>query len=150
MEELINIEIKKGDFIYKRFKKNKIINVSDMNDCQWFALESNYGTDSYGPIVYTYMFNKKPRLIDIGKIKNRKYIEEIIIQDLPDFLKFSDANYQYSGGKENYKYHSYVKKYFGKNFDGTIIVEDDVDNEELEGATEIVLWKNFNNLIKKV
>ena len=148
-DELLYKNIKKGDFIYKRFQKNKVINVSDMSDNQWFALESNYGADSYGPIVYTYMFKEKPKLIDIGKIDNRKFIEKHIIQYAPEFKEISDPDYQYSGGAGNYKYHSYLKKYLGQDFDGTIIIEDEVDDVDLEGPTEIVLWKNFSSLIKK-
>ena len=149
LHDLIYKKIKKNDFIYKRFQKNKIINVSEMNDNQWFALESNYGADSYGPIVYTYAFKEKPNLIDIGKMKNRKYLEKYIVEFAPEFEKISDPDNQYSGGSGNYKYHTYVKKYFGQDFDGTIIIEDEVDDEDLEGPTEIVLWKNFSTLIKK-
>ena len=77
-------------------------------------------------------------------------IEKEIVKDYPEFIKISDPNYQYSGGKENYKYHSILKKYFGKEYDGTIIIEDEVDSEDLEGATEIVLWKNFSKILKCV
>ena len=121
-----------------------------MKDCKWFALESNYGVDAYGPVVHTYKFKKKPKLIDLGKMNSRDYIENIIIQNVPEFSNYSSADFQYSGGKENYKYHSYVKQYFGKKFEGTIIVEKDVDDTDLEGPTEIVLWKNFDQLIKKI
>ena len=149
-QDLIAKNINKGNIIYKRFQQNQIIDVSDMKDCKWFALESNYGEDVYGPVIHTYKFKKKPKLIDIGKMKNRNYIENIIIQDVPEFSNYSSADYQYSGGKENYRYHSYVKQYFGGKFEGTIIVEDNVDDIDLEGPTEIVLWKNFNELIEKI
>jgi hypothetical protein len=142
--------MKKGDIIYKRFHKNKVINVSEMNDIQWFSLSTDYGKESYGPIIHTYIFKEKPQLLDIGKIKNRQNIENIILKYEPEFKKISNPDYQYSGGKSNYKYHSYVKKYFGKDYDGTFIIESDVDSEDLEGPTEIVLWKNFSNLIKMV
>ena len=150
IEELVYKNIKKGHFIYKRFQKNKVLNVSDMNDIQWFALESNYGPDSYGPIVNTYSFKEKPRLIDIGKMNNRDYIEKCISEYEPKFNQISDPDYQYSGGDGNYKYHKFVKTYFGKDFDGTIIIEQEVDDSDLEGPTEIVLWKNFSTLIKKL
>jgi hypothetical protein len=142
--------MKKGDLIYKRFQKNKVIKVTDMNDIQWFALSSDYGEESYGPIVHTYIFKKKPKLLDIGKIDIRRNIENLIIQYEPEFKNISDPDYQYSGGKGNYKYHSYVKEYFSRDYDGTIIIESTVDSEDLEGPTEIVLWKNFPNLIKIV
>lgn len=142
--------MKKGDIIYKRFHKNKVINVSEMNDIQWFSLSTDYGKESYGPIIHTYIFKEKPQLLDIGKIKNRQNIENFIVQYEPEFKKISNPDYQYSGGKSNYKYHSYVKKYFGKDYDGTFIIESNVDSEDLEGPTEIVLWKNFSSLIKMV
>jgi len=142
--------MKKGDLIYKRFQKNKVINVSDMNDIQWFSLTTDYGEESYGPIIHTYIFKEKPKLLDIGKMNIRRDIEKLIIDYEPDFKKISDPDYQYSGGKGNYRYHFYVKEYFGKEYDGTIIIESEVDSEDLEGPTEIVLWKNFSNLIKLV
>jgi predicted TIM-barrel fold metal-dependent hydrolase len=82
--------------------------------------------------------------------KIRKLIENTIVKDYPEFKEISDPDFQYSGGKNNFKYHSYVKKYFSKDFDGTIIIDSEVDSEDLEGPTEIVLWKNFNTLIKKL
>jgi hypothetical protein len=83
-------------------------------------------------------------------MKIRQEIEEYISRFEPEFKDISNPDYQYSGGKSNYKYHSIVKKYFCKEYDGTIIIDDEVDSEELEGPTEIVLWKNFSKLIKCV
>lgn len=142
--------MKKNDIIYKRFQKNKIINVSDMEGIQWFALSSDYGSESYGPIIHTYTFKEKPKLLDIGKINIRKEIEDYIVQFVPEFKYISNPDEQYSGGKSNYKYHSLVKKYFYKDYDGTIIIEDEVDSEELEGPTEVVLWKNFSKMLKHI
>jgi hypothetical protein len=121
-----------------------------MDGIQWFSLSSDYGAESYGPIVHTYTFKEKPNLLDIGKMKIRQEIEEYISRFEPEFKDISNPDYQYSGGKSNYKYHSIVKKYFCKEYDGTIIIDDEVDSEELEGPTEIVLWKNFSKLIKCV
>ncbi len=140
--------MKKIDIIYKRFQKNKIVNVSDMDGIQWFSLSSDYGAESYGPVVHTYTLKEKPNLLDIGKMKIRQKIEDYISSFEPDFKEISNPDYQYSGGKSNYKYHSLVKKYFYKEYDGTIIIEDEVDSEDLEGPTEIVLWKNFSKLLK--
>ncbi len=141
---------KKISIIYKRFHRNKVKNVSDLKDIEWFSLDSNYGEESYGPIIHTYEFKENPKLLNIGKIKVRQMIEKEIVKDYPEFIKISDPNYQYSGGKENYKYHSILKEYFGKEYDGSIIIEDEVDSEDLEGATEIVLWKNFSKILKRV
>ena len=142
--------MKKNDIVYKRFYKNKVVSVSEMNDIQWFALTSNYGEDSYGPIVHTYILKEKPTLLDIGKMAIRKKIEDYIIRFEPEFKNISDPDYQYSGGKSNYKYHSILKKYLHKDYDGTIIIDKEVDSEELKGPTELVLWKNFSKLLKAV
>ena len=146
---LLYTDINKGDFIYKRFKKNKVIDIFEMDNLQWFALDSNYGEESYGPIVHTYIFKENPRLINIGNMKNRKFIEKQIVKHSPEFKKICNPDYQYSGGTQNYKYHSYLKHYFENDFDGTIIKNNEVDDEDLEGPTEIVLWKNFVQLIEE-
>ena len=69
--------------IYKRFHKNKVKNVSDLKDIEWFSLDSNYGEESYGPIVHSYEFKENPKLLNIGKIKVRQMIEKEILKDYP-------------------------------------------------------------------
>jgi hypothetical protein len=132
--------------IYKKF--HKYIKLKDLEGIQWFALTSDYGKE-YGNITVTYKFKKEPLLLDIGKTKIRKLIEDYIVNFEPNFRKLSDPDNQYSGGPGNKLYHNAVHKYLGDKYDGTIIDESTVDDEELEGPTEIVLWNDFkNNLIE--
>ena len=73
-----------------------------------------------------------------------------------NIIKYSDPDEQYSGGLMNKKYHDLVKQYFGENYDGTIIDEenlqgnDEYSKEDLEGPTEIVLWKHYPELLEEV
>jgi hypothetical protein len=68
----------------------------------------------------------------------------------------SDPHEQYSGGVGNRKYHELVKKYFGDSYDGTVIDEKHlVGNarysvEDLEGASEMVLWDRHSELLSLV
>lgn len=137
-----------GLILYKRsFNK---ININDFeNTFQWYSLEPGYGIDSYGPIVNMYHLDKKTKLLDIGKIHNRKLIIKLFNKKYPnsnlDPIEILDPNEQYSGGQSNKKAHELIKSIIGNNFDGTIIEESTVDDTELEGPTEVVLW-NFQNL----
>lgn len=137
-----------GLILYKRsFNK---ININDFeNTFQWFSLEPGYGIESYGTIVNMYHLYKNTKLLDIGKINNRKLLIKLFNKKYPDSnlnpTEILDPNEQYSGGQGNKIAHQLIKKVIGNKFDGTIINELDVDDPELEGATEVVLW-NFQNL----
>lgn len=137
-----------GLILYKRsFNKININNFE--NTLQWFSLEPGYGIESYGPIVNMYHLDKNTKLLDIGKINNRKLLIKLFNEKYPnsklDPDEILDPNEQYSGGQGNKKAHQLIKKVIGDKFDGTIINELDVDDPELEGPTEVVLW-NFQNL----
>lgn len=123
------------------------INISSFQDNVWFSLVPDYGIDSYGPIVTMYYLHDKSKLLDIGKINNRKLLIKLFKQKFPysdlNPEEILDPNEQYSGGKANKIAHKLIKDTIGDNFDGTIIK--DVDDTELEGAREVVLW-NFQNL----
>lgn len=131
--------------------------VNQMTGLQWFALEENYGTE-YGPIHREYRFKKEPKLLDIGDANVRQEIENRIsnTDDKEIFKKCSNPNDQYSGGESNAKYHTIVQKYYGDEYDGTIIDEKKLngnskyDEDELAGASEIVIWKNHSGLIKEL
>jgi hypothetical protein len=96
-----------------------------------------------------YHLDKKTKLFDIGKINNRKLIIKLFNEKYPnsnlDPIEILDPNEQYSGGQSNKKAHELIKNIIGNNFDETIIQESTVDDTELEGPTEVVLW-NFQNL----
>lgn len=146
--------MEKGYKIYKQFFK-KVIPLEEMNGLQWFALTSNYGS-SYGEILRTYEFLKKPKLLDIGNGNIREKIEEFILPMDSSILIYSDPDEQYSGGRSNKMYHELVKKYFEKEYDGTIINETQLIPSQkylvndLEGPSEIVLWKDFQILLKEI
>jgi hypothetical protein len=146
--------MEKNSIIYKQFYK-KIIPLNEMSGLQWFALTKNYGT-SYGDLVQTYEFIQKPKLLDIGNGSIREKIEETILFYDFSILIYSDPDEQYSGGRSNKMYHELLKKYFEDSFDGTIIDENHLESgekfskEDLEGPSEIVLWKDFSLLLKEI
>ena len=143
-----------GSIIYKQFYQ-KAIPLVEMNGLQWFALTENYGS-SYGEIIKTYEFIKKPTLLDIGNGTMREKIEEIILPMDSSILIYSEPDEQYSGGRSNKMYHELVKKFLGNHYDGTIINElqlkagSKYSKQDLEGPSEIVLWKDFGILLKEV
>jgi len=142
-----------GTIIYKQFAK--YIPLQEMNGLQWFALQKNYG-ESYGDIHKKYKFIKKPKLLNIGDGNIREIIENHIKDYDDKILFYSDPDEQYSGGKSNAKYHSIVKKYFGEKYDGTIIDENNLKDsdkyliDDLAGANEIVLWKDYSILLQEI
>jgi hypothetical protein len=141
--------------IYKKFHKYKP--VSEMNGLQWFALENSYGDGTYGNITKSYRFKREPKLLNIGDADVRVEIEEEIKKTGAgqDVINNLDPNTQYSGGPFNKKYHEIIKGRFGDEYDGTIIDEaqlkgnDKYSVEDLEGATEIVIWRNFEDLLEE-
>ena len=146
-------EITVGTIIYKQFAKYK--SLQEMSGLQWFALKENYG-ESYGDIHKKYRFIKEPKLLNIGDGAMREMIENHIKDEDGDIIFYSDPDEQYSGGKSNAKYHNIVKKYFGENYDGTIIDENNLKSSskysaaDLEGANEIVIWKDYSLLLQEV
>ena len=143
----------KGSIIYKKFKRYKPLN--EMKGLQWFALTDDYGTE-YGSITKKYKFKKDPKLLDIGDGNVREMIENFIKPHNLKIMEYSDPDEQYSGGVGNKNYHNLVQQYFGQEYDGTIINSNDLkespkySKETLEGATEIVLWKDFTELLEEV
>lgn len=146
-------KIGKGTIVYKQF--NKYIPLQDMTGLQWFALENNYG-ESYGDIHKKYVFKKAPKLLDIGDGNIREMLEEQIEPYDENIIVYSDPNEQYSGSRSNTKYHTIVKKYFWTEYDGTIIDEKNLKSgqkyskEDLEGASEIVIWKDYLELLEEI
>uniref|UniRef100_A0A6C0IHZ0 Uncharacterized protein n=1 Tax=viral metagenome TaxID=1070528 RepID=A0A6C0IHZ0_9ZZZZ len=146
-------KIVKGTIIYKQFAK--YIPLQDMNGLQWFALENNYG-EFYGDIHKKYIFKKQPKLLNIGDGNVREMIEEQIQPYDDSIVVYSDPSEQYSGGRSNTKYHNIVKKYFLSEYDGTIIDEKNLkggqkySKEDLDGASEIVIWKDFTELLDEL
>ena len=139
--------------IYKQFRRYKPIH--EMHNLQWFALKKDYGT-SYGDINKEYMFKKQPKLLDIGNADVRQMIEDTIEPHNKSILTYSDPDMQYSGGAANKKYHELVYQYFGDDYDGTFIDEtelkgnDKYSEEDLNGPSEIVIWKDHNALLEEL
>jgi hypothetical protein len=146
-------EITVGTIIYKQFAKYK--SLQDMAGLQWFALKENYG-ESYGDIHKKYRFIKEPNLLNIGDGAIREMIENQIKDSDDEILFYSNPDEQYSGGRSNAKYHNIVKKYFGENYDGTIIDKNYLKSsnkysiDDLEGVTEIVIWKDYSTLLEEI
>jgi hypothetical protein len=140
--------------IYKKFHKYKPI--QDFKGHQWFALTDNYGVDVYGAITKSYNFKKPPKLLDIGDADVRIMIEDEIKKKDPNLVKYCHPDEQYSGTTGNKKCHSLIQDIFGQEYDGTII---DIGNlksnskytiNDLEGATEIVIWKDYTDLLEEI
>jgi hypothetical protein len=148
--------IKKGDTLYKQFQINNYYPIKEMNSLTWFALQPNYGT-SYGPIIRKYKIINNPKLLNIGNANVRDEIINTIKPYNKNIVKYSDPDYQYSGGLENKKYHLLVKEYFGNKYNGTIIDQDhlyyDLEKgnyyQDLEGPSEVVLWNDFDNILQE-
>ena len=139
--------------VYKKFAT--YVPLDEMHGIQWFALRGDYGT-SYGDISKKYRFKKAPRLLDIGDAEVRSRIVDTISPMDPRIVGLSDPDEQYSGGVGNRKYHELVKKYFGEEYDGTVIDEkhlvgnDRYSVEDLEGPSEMVLWDQHSELLSLV
>ena len=143
--------------IYKQF--HKYVPLSSMGpplskELQWFSIDVNYG-ESYGSIVQVYTWKKAPKLLDIGNAQVRTCIREWIFPYEPSIVSLSDPDEQYSGGGPNKLYHALLRKYFGAHYDGTIINSrrltgnDEYTKEDLDGASEIVLWRNYDELLSE-
>ena len=139
--------------IYKKFHKYKPIN--EFHGHQWFALTDSYGTE-YGNITRSYSLKNEPKLLDIGNADVRIMIENEVKKMDPKLLKYCNPDDQYSGTTGNKKYHDIVKNIFGQEYDGTIIdINNLKDNKvysinDLEGASEIVIWKNYADLLDEL
>lgn len=142
-------------YLYKRFFQENFKPPSAMSDLEWFALEGGYGSsDTYGPIVKTYEVKKPLTLINLGHgLTREKIIKELSAHE-EEIEKYIDPDYQYSGGRYNAKLHALLRIYYGNRYDGTIIDEKDLvsggrfEASDMEGASEVVLWKNFPKLLR--
>ena len=139
--------------IYKKFHNYKPID--NFKGHQWFALKEDYGTE-YGNISRSYQFKKEPKLLDIGNANVREMIENEIKKDDSINARVCHPDEQYSGTKANKKCHDIIKQIFGDEYDGTVIDEDNLhgnetySSEDLEGPSEIVIWKDYNDLLKEL
>lgn len=139
--------------IHKKFRKYKPL--ADFRGHQWFALTENYGTE-YGDISRSYRFKKKPKLLNVGDADVRVMIENEVEKEDPNLVALCHPDEQYSGTKANKKYHDMLQNIFGQEYDGTIIDNDQLKGnekyptEELEGPSEIVIWKDYDDLLEEL
>ena len=140
-----------------------------MSGLQWFALEPNHGTN-YGALHKRYKFKREPKLLDIGNGDIRVMIENKITEEEKkgeegegeeetktktdiELFEYCDPNTQYSGGGANKKCHGLIQKYFGNDYDGTIIDENNLRSNtlysefDLDSVSEIVIWKDYDDLL---
>jgi hypothetical protein len=138
--------------IYKKFHKYKPIDEFKGN--QWFALTGDYGTE-YGDITKSYKFKKEPKLLNVGDADVRVMIENEVQKDDPKMVEYCHPDEQYSGTRANTKYHNILKDIFGEEYDGTIIDQDQLRGNtkyaisDLEGPSEIVIWKDYDDLLEE-
>tara|TARA_B110000211_G_scaffold211775_1_gene250924 strand:+ start:272 stop:703 length:432 start_codon:yes stop_codon:yes gene_type:complete len=130
----------RGKKIHKRFFTYKT--VAQMSGLEWFSPVYGYGSDeTYGPIIKSYTLIQEPLLLDLRKKVVRDGIEFALGITLdPDDI--------YSGGGANTVFHSQLYRIYGKKYHGTYI-NDPTDDEDWDGAQEIVLWKGFTELLRE-
>ena len=116
----------------------------------WFAVES--GRSTYGPVIVTYELKHVPVLYNVGSHCAR----DLVFQLALDTEKWSEnyldrvmnPDYQWSGATQNAETtHVFRSILEPCGFDGTFI--DETAEQDLEGAEEMVLWRNFTSLLKK-
>lgn len=133
--------------LYRRSQPSCPTHTNRLPKLSWFSLTPDYGI-CYGPIICTYQTKntKKLKLLNLGRMELRQKL----VKKYPELSMLLDPDEQYSGGRANKIIHKKIMQHFHDQFDGTIIRENDLiekDKYDLEGVTEIVLWK-FNNIIK--
>ena len=139
--------------IYKKFHKYKP--TQDFKGHQWFALTNSYGTE-YGNITRGYNFKKPPKLLDIGVADVRIMIEDEVKKSDPKSVRTCHPDEQYSGTTANKKCHNLIQDIFGQEYDGTIIDGANLKSnskysiDDLEGPSEIVIWKDYNDLLEEI
>jgi hypothetical protein len=114
-------------------------------------------TDSTRTILNEYKTNNTVDLINLGnndtRLEINRRIQASSIFDVDEKSHIAKCTYdvdiQIGGGKANYKYHSILKRMFGRNYMGTIIdytrkVTKNNDIDDLEGFEETVIWKSHS------
>ena len=138
-------KLPKGKLLYKQFFKPR-----KFGEIEWYSLEPGYG-ESYGNYITTYVLKKDLNLLNLGIMSSRNSLVENIInraenESDKEAIKFLiDPDEQYSGGSSNRLLHKLIQDY--TYFDGTYINEKEVDDEDLEGPSEVVLFGDQTQLI---
>jgi len=142
--------------IYKEF--SEYTPVSRLSGLQWFTLEKKLTLEKRSNMICEYVFKSQPKLLNIGRGEIREWIIQRVLakEPLSPISEYSDPDYQYSGDRENNQYHAILQKHFSNSFDGTFIHPNHLESSDsysiidLDGASEIVLWKNHKTLLKEI
>lgn len=101
----------------------------------WFALEPNYGANSYGPVLDTWTVRKPIRLLNIGSVQIRQAISSLF--GIP--FAHLTCDEQYSGGGPNARFHKALAPILRSlGVHGTFI-SDTTSDLDCKGPTEVVL-----------
>ena len=141
-----------GTYLYRQTTR-PIKSLRQLKKETWFAFEKNYGS-AYGDLQYTFITKKTLNLLNLGKWTTRDAIMQRAASALSstEFARFKvnfHPDYQYSGGSANSYVHKIIHLLFGSVVDGTFIHEQHAE-EELEGASEIVLFSPYFRKIRLV
>jgi hypothetical protein len=146
--------MEKGSIVYHRSHTTPFT-LRGLKNPVWFAFEPGDDSSSYGKHLSSFTVLRKLKLLDLGKRKVRDSIEKFVMAShLPDdkknqFKRDFHPDYQWSGGESNRFIHGILQALFKKRYDGTIITSD-VDDEDLEGAEELVLFAPFSKKVRVV
>lgn len=116
----------------------------------WFAFGSERSI--YGPVITTYELKRVPLLYNVGTHGARVLVFKLALDSnlwsRKYLMRVLSADYQWSGTKENAETTAVLRTILEPcGFEGTFI--DEGADEDLQGAEEIVLWRNFSHLLKK-
>lgn len=133
-------------YIFRRDTNPEYLKLSVLNekDFIWFT-PINDG-DFYGEYLGTYKLKRDISLLKLGSMVVRKQI----IKSHPELKGPLEPDFQYSGHASNRHVHELLFKIYGSKFDGTGIISDEVDDEELEGPTEFVIWGDLTEILEEI
>ena len=83
-------------------------------------------------------------------------IEDEVKKKDPKLVRDCHPDEQYSGTTANKKCHNLIQDIFGQEYDGTIIDGANLKSnskysiDDLEGPSEIVIWKDYNDLLEEI
>lgn len=117
--------------------------IQEHRNVVWFSPVKNYAA-SYGCFIGTFVVLRDLHLLDLGNSRTRKEI----VEQFPLLNDMMDPNYQYSGSCRNRLVHEKLYQLFNNDYDGTFIDSENVTDEQLEGATEVVLWGDIKTKVQ--
>lgn len=133
------IVLKRGAVMYRRSKQPETTASLVRRDrFVWFAFETTYGVNSYGPLLSKWTVDKPLRLLNIGSMDVRRAIS--VLYGIP--IKALVCDEQFSGGDANTRFHNTIAPILrGLRVHGTFI-SDETSDADCEGPSEVVLFPN--------